>query len=317
MSRTKLLGSMFIVVCCSCGEGDAGDTLSVQQGALATPAPAVVNGSFEDDGTGVASPVGLGQLRLGEHRLHRVGRPLRQLAAVSLERRGVFGRHGADGVRARRRLVHAARVGAPKHRPQQQLRRARLRVRSRSASTCRCRGPTSGCRSWSRPACKHGSCTVSLHTDGDAGEWSNFDDVELVAGRREALGSRRRRLQPQEVRGPRRRVPRRARRGARIARRSTSSRTTAPITSACASGSTPPTATTIKPRLREMARRAQAQGLDVLVDLHYSDSWADPGAPDQAGGVGELHHRAAPAGRLRPHLRRLQEPEGPRATAPP
>ena len=58
MSRTKLLGSMFIVVCCSCGEGDAGDTLSVQQGALATPSPAVVNGSFEDDGTGVASPVG-------------------------------------------------------------------------------------------------------------------------------------------------------------------------------------------------------------------------------------------------------------------
>ena len=28
----------------------------------------------------------------------------------------------------------------------------------------------------------HGSCTVTLHTDGDAGEWSNFDDVELVAG---------------------------------------------------------------------------------------------------------------------------------------
>ena len=29
--------------------------------------------------------------------------------------------------------------------------------------------------------------------------------------------------------------------------------------------------------LARMARRARAAGLQVLVDLHYSDSWADPG----------------------------------------
>lgn len=26
------------------------------------------------------------------------------------------------------------------------------------------------------------SCTITLHTDGTGGEWSNFDDVELVPG---------------------------------------------------------------------------------------------------------------------------------------
>ena len=56
----------------------------------------------------------------------------------------------------------------------------------------------------------------------------------------------------------------------------------------------------------ELGRRALALGLDVLLDLHYSDFWADPGKQrvpkawrgmdmpqlEQAGLCGEIHARA-------------------------
>src|SRR5262249_13568716 len=38
---------------------------------------------------------------------------------------------------------------------------------------------------------KQGSCTITLHTDADAGEWTNFDNIQLEAGapRLSALGA--------------------------------------------------------------------------------------------------------------------------------
>ena len=58
MRRARLFGFVFLTFCCSCGAGDAADDVVVRQGAVAPPAPTILNASFEDDGTGVASPVG-------------------------------------------------------------------------------------------------------------------------------------------------------------------------------------------------------------------------------------------------------------------
>jgi arabinogalactan endo-1,4-beta-galactosidase len=129
---------------------------------------------------------------------------------------------------------------------------------------------------------RRGACTVTLHTDADGGEWSNFDDVEIVPG--EAT------------------LP--------IAGADVSS-----LTKSIALGGSylddergghGPARSNIASTLRilkehgleyvrlriwvnpvdgyhnkrevlEVARHANALGMKVLVDFHYSDTWADPG----------------------------------------
>jgi arabinogalactan endo-1,4-beta-galactosidase len=124
------------------------------------------------------------------------------------------------------------------------------------------------------------SCTVTLHTKAAAGQWANFDDVELVPGAAQLsiLGADVSSLKKSEdFGGIYRDVGRHDRRHRR-----------------------PPSALEIladhglnyarfrvwvnpadgyhdQDELVQMARRARSAGLKVLVDLHYSDSWADPG----------------------------------------
>ena len=124
------------------------------------------------------------------------------------------------------------------------------------------------------------SCTITLHTDGPGGEWSNFDDVELTAGKVElsVLGADVSSLNKSEdlggqyfddVRRP---------------RHCSGDESALDILQSHG-------ADHIRVRVwvdpadgyhdvfeaREMARRARAAGLEVLADLHYSDTWADPG----------------------------------------
>ena len=272
MSRTKLLVSMFVVACGSCGEGDAADTSSVQQGALATAAPAVVNGSFEDDGTGVASPVGWvssgsTNTDFTEFGGHSGSWRLSHWSADAYSVDTAQTISGlADGWYTLRAWV----------------RRSTGRNNSYVELACGCDPervylPVAWPDQWLNVVVSarvtHGSCTVTLHTDGDGGEWSNFDDVELVAGaaKLSVLGADVSSLKKSQDLGGVYRDDRGRRRSALdILEDHGASHIRLRVWVNPADGYHDRT------EAREMARRAHAQGLDVLVDLHYSDRWADP-----------------------------------------
>lgn len=122
-----------------------------------------------------------------------------------------------------------------------------------------------------------GSCSVVLHTAGAGGEWSNFDAVELTPGRAalSVLGADVSSLAKSEALGGH-------------------------YVDAAAAYQCRESALSILARhglnyirlrawvnpadgfhdtreLLMMARRAKAEGLKFLVDIHYSDTWADPG----------------------------------------
>jgi arabinogalactan endo-1,4-beta-galactosidase len=124
-----------------------------------------------------------------------------------------------------------------------------------------------------------GDCTIVLHTDAAGGEWSNFDDVELVPGavRLSVLGADVSSLNKSEDLGgtyydDRCGIHHRCSRSAlKILREHGASHIRLRVWVDPADGYHE------KGELLRMARRARAAGLKVLVDLHYSDSWADPG----------------------------------------
>jgi arabinogalactan endo-1,4-beta-galactosidase len=123
-----------------------------------------------------------------------------------------------------------------------------------------------------------GSCTIALHTDGAAGEWSNFDDIELVAGaaKLSVLGADVSSLAKSEDlgglyfddRGGHR--PPRPRNALGILEDHGATHVRLRVWVDPADGYHDAA------EAARMARRAHAQGLEVLVDLHYSDTWADP-----------------------------------------
>jgi arabinogalactan endo-1,4-beta-galactosidase len=124
-----------------------------------------------------------------------------------------------------------------------------------------------------------GHCTIVLHTDAAGGEWSNFDDVELVPGtlRLSVLGADVSSLNKSEDLGgiyydDRRGAHRqRSRSALNILKKHGASHIRLRVWVDPADGYHE------KSELLRMARRAKTAGLKVLVDLHYSDSWADPG----------------------------------------
>jgi arabinogalactan endo-1,4-beta-galactosidase len=124
-----------------------------------------------------------------------------------------------------------------------------------------------------------GDCTIVFHTDAAGGEWSNFDDVELVPGaaRLSVLGADVSSLNKSEDLGgtyydARREDHRqRSRSALKILREHGASHIRLRVWVDPADGYHE------KRELLRMARRAKAAGLKVLVDLHYSDTWADPG----------------------------------------
>jgi arabinogalactan endo-1,4-beta-galactosidase len=117
-------------------------------------------------------------------------------------------------------------------------------------------------------------CTIVLHTDADAGEWTNFDDVELVPGAAQlsVLGADVSSLEKSEDKGGVYRDDRgRPGDALRILRDHGLNWIRLRVWVDPADGYHD------KAELLTMAKRAKALGIKVLVDLHYSDFWADPG----------------------------------------
>ncbi|HKX27943.1 MAG TPA: arabinogalactan endo-1,4-beta-galactosidase [Blastocatellia bacterium] len=124
-----------------------------------------------------------------------------------------------------------------------------------------------------------GFCAAVLHTDAAGGEWSNFDDVELVPGRARlsALGADVSSLHKSEDLG-----------GIYLDDRDGGGLRRSPSALEILAGHgashirlrvwvNPADGYHEKRELLEMARRAKAAGLKLLVDIHYSDTWTDPG----------------------------------------
>jgi len=126
---------------------------------------------------------------------------------------------------------------------------------------------------------KKGTCTINLHTDAAAGEWTNFDDVTLETGqvkvavrgadvssltKSEDFGGvyydsdgKSKKPHPESALG--------------ILKDHGTSHVRLRVWVDPADGYHD------LRELQEMAKRAKKEGLKVLVDLHYSDIWADPG----------------------------------------
>jgi arabinogalactan endo-1,4-beta-galactosidase len=122
---------------------------------------------------------------------------------------------------------------------------------------------------------EHGSCTLALHTDADGGEWSNFDDIEFVAGKSSLsiLGADVSSLQKSEDLGGLYhddRLGGKNRSALKILADHGATNVRLRVWVTPADGYHDETEAV------EMSKRAHAAGLGVLLDLHYSDTWADP-----------------------------------------
>ncbi len=124
------------------------------------------------------------------------------------------------------------------------------------------------------------SCKITLHTAAAGGEWSNFDDVELVPGAAQlsVLGADVSSLTKSEDFGgeyfddfsrPNHCGPEQS--ALDILQSHGASHVRVRVWVDPADGYHD------VHEAKQMARRARAAGLKVLADLHYSDTWADPG----------------------------------------
>lgn len=124
---------------------------------------------------------------------------------------------------------------------------------------------------------RRGRCRIVLHTDAAAGEWSNFDELELVPGALPSslLGADVSSLNKSEQLGGEYLDCRcnecRPRPALDILRDSGVQAVRLRVWVDSADGYHD------RAELSRMARRARKNGLGVLVDFHYSDFWADPG----------------------------------------
>jgi arabinogalactan endo-1,4-beta-galactosidase len=121
---------------------------------------------------------------------------------------------------------------------------------------------------------KSDSCTISLRSVAGAGEWSQFDDVGLTRGpaKLSILGADVSSLNKSEhLGGVYRDASGRPGDALRILRDHGLNWIRLRVWVNPADGYHD------QSELLTMARRAQALGLSLLVDLHYSDFWADPG----------------------------------------
>ena len=118
------------------------------------------------------------------------------------------------------------------------------------------------------------SCTIVLHTDAAGGEWSGFDDIELVPGsaKLSVLGADVSSLKKSEDLG-----------GVYLTDKGHPADALAILKAHGVNWIrlrvfvNPADGYHGTPELLTMARRAMELGLKVLVDFHFSDFWADPG----------------------------------------
>jgi arabinogalactan endo-1,4-beta-galactosidase len=117
-------------------------------------------------------------------------------------------------------------------------------------------------------------CTISLYSDANAGNWANFDDIEFVPGRAKLpiRGADVSSLKKSEDLGG--------------VYRTKNGHTSDALRILHSSGVNwarlrvwvdPADGYHDKDELLTMAQRVKRNGMDLLVDLHYSDTWADPG----------------------------------------
>jgi arabinogalactan endo-1,4-beta-galactosidase len=121
---------------------------------------------------------------------------------------------------------------------------------------------------------KSRSCKIELHTEADGGEWTSFDDIQLTAGaaRLSVLGADVSSLAKSEDLGGVYRDDRGRRRDAlHILEDHGLSHVRLRTWVNPADGYHD------RQEVADMAKRAHHLGLEVLLDLHFSDSWADPG----------------------------------------
>lgn len=121
---------------------------------------------------------------------------------------------------------------------------------------------------------KHGQCTISLYSDANAGNWANFDDIEFVPGQASLsiLGADISSLKKSEdLGGIYRTADGKQRDAIKILRHEGMNwaRLRVWVDSADDYHELD--------ELLVMARRIRTSQMQLLVDLHFSDRWADPG----------------------------------------
>ena len=119
-----------------------------------------------------------------------------------------------------------------------------------------------------------GQCTISLYSDGNPDTWASFDDIELVPGRvaLSILGADISSLAKSEALGGVYRYSDGTQADAlQILKDHGLNYARLRVWVDPADGYHG------KAELLEMARRLKRLDIQLLVDFHYSDSWADPG----------------------------------------
>jgi arabinogalactan endo-1,4-beta-galactosidase len=268
MLRTKHLGFSSIALFLSTWASGA---------AAATPVP-LANASFEQDGTGVASPVGwtsTGSIDAdfteggGNTGWFRLSHWSANAYSVDTKQTVTGLRDGWYTVRARVRRSTGANNAYVELRCDNKAERVYVPVA----------WPSQWLQVVVSAPVRRGSCTIALHTDGPGGEWTNFDDIELVPGNPQLaiLGADVSSLLKSEDLGGEyfddetscRRHRNRSALEILEDHGMNAIRTRVWVN--------PADGYHDRADVAEMAHRCDARGLDMLLDLHYSDTWADPG----------------------------------------
>ncbi|HTV24633.1 MAG TPA: arabinogalactan endo-1,4-beta-galactosidase [Polyangiaceae bacterium] len=260
-----------------------GACVSLVDGGMAGAAtPPLVNPGFDADGTGVAAPAGWTSVGSDAADFSETGGYSGgfQLSHWSAEAFAVDTRQAVRGLRDGWYTLRA------------RVRRSGGQNESYVALDCgrgseqRVHLPVAPADQWLQVVVSarstRGRCSVVLHTTAAAGEWSNFDEVELVPGaaRLSLLGADVSSLAKSEDLGGEYlecRCDDECRPGSALGILADAGVDTVRLRAWV----DPADGYHGRDELLRMARRAKRHGLGVLVDLHYSDVWADPGRQDK------------------------------------